>query len=412
MCECASTVQARNGGTEIVAQRTTALSNAKSALVRVVATLALTVASVASSVAPGLGTPASADIGSAVYTTPGKHMVNGRQWRTSCEVYSTAVYRCRAEIWATQVKPRGSASGYEVVQGWAFNNLTYLPASPEVWRNNPLAATGSFISEGRQWRTECGTAQTGSNACRSSILVDVIESSLDRTGNRQFTPVKKWVLNNIVTFGSTPVAPLIARPQTCAVTVEGMELTLSAGQESITAVRTSGTHATVTMIERIAGTACDTRQVFRDATGRIGYGGTAPAAKRRQDTGTTPAGTFTVREAFGIKANPWTELAWRDVGPNSYWVLDSKSPHYNQWREGTLGGFLKGKSEHLKTFSGQYDYAAVIDYNRSPAVKGKGGAIFMHVHGKAATAGCVSITSANMKLFLNNVGSGDTIVIR
>jgi len=37
-----------------------------------------------------------------VYTTPGTHSVNGREWRTTCEPYSQT-RRCRTEIKATQV---------------------------------------------------------------------------------------------------------------------------------------------------------------------------------------------------------------------------------------------------------------------------------------------------------------------
>nr|WP_231980520.1 polysaccharide deacetylase family protein [Tessaracoccus coleopterorum] len=48
-----------------------------------------------------------------VYTTPGEHTVNGRQWRTWCEPYSQTA-RCRTEIRSGGV--------------WVFNNLTYLPA--------------------------------------------------------------------------------------------------------------------------------------------------------------------------------------------------------------------------------------------------------------------------------------------
>ena len=287
---------------------------------------------------------AMADTSNSVYTTPGKQTVNGRQWRTTCEKYSSSVYRCQAEIWATQVRKKPTGTGYEMVNGWAFNNLTYLPSARNSWSGNPLATPGEFESQGRRWKTECNNAWTGADGCRSYIWADVVEADLDGNGSRRFTPVKKWLFNNIVTFGTTTKPPLIAKPQKCSLTVEGIRVTMAASQDSVTAVKTSGTRATVTMVERIAGSACDTREVFRDTSGRIGYGGVTPAATRRQDTGTTPSGTFTVKDAFGIKANPGTELSWKTAGANSYWVLDGQSPYYNQWREGTLGGFNKRNS--------------------------------------------------------------------
>ena len=116
-------------------------------------------------------------------------------------------------------------------------------------------------------------------------------------------------------------------------------------------------------------------------------------------------------DAFGIKANPGTALAWRDVDADSSWVLNNSSAHYNQWRQGAQGGFDKKVSEHLISYPGEYAYAVVIDDNRFPVVKKKGGAIFLHVHGRGATAGCVSISRDNMIAFLNNADSGDTIII-
>ena len=62
-------------------------------------------------------------------------------------------------------------------------------------------------------------------------------------------------------------------------------------------------------------------------------------------------------------------------------------------------------------FGSQYSHAAVIDFNRNPVRAWQGGAIFLHVHGKAATGSCVSISQANMVHFLHNVTPGDTITI-
>lgn len=92
-------------------------------------------------------------------------------------------------------------------------------------------------------------------------------------------------------------------------------------------------------------------------------------------------------------------------------MLDPDSAYYNQWRQAAQGGFDKSDSERLMSFPGQYDYAAVINYNRWPAVKGKGGAIFLHVNGPGATAGCVSISQHNMLLFLATAATGDQIHI-
>ncbi len=146
-----------------------------------------------------------------VYTTPGEHEINGRRWRTTCDMYSTTVERCTANIWATQVRFVGGA--YQEVTGWFFNNLTYKPSPREQWNGNPLAANGAVggksswtSDEGRQWKTECDTAETGRNGCRSYIMSkDIVVKTLTP---RTYERVDRWVFNNVVQFTvPKPVEP-------------------------------------------------------------------------------------------------------------------------------------------------------------------------------------------------------------
>jgi L,D-peptidoglycan transpeptidase YkuD (ErfK/YbiS/YcfS/YnhG family) len=46
---------------------------------------------------------------------------------------------------------------------------------------------------------------------------------------------------------------------------------------------------------------------------RLGYNGWVPAGKRRQSTGTTPAGNFAMRYAFGNRADPGAEVRYERV---------------------------------------------------------------------------------------------------
>ncbi|WP_158600673.1 glycosyl hydrolase [Tessaracoccus antarcticus] len=136
--------------------------------------------------------------GGDVYTTPGYHSVNGRKWFTTCESYSMT-WRCTTEIWATQVTNAGGK--FVKATGWFFNNLTYLPSARAAWAKNPLGHTGEWTSsEGRQWRTECDTAATGRNGCRSYIWATVVESTRASSGTWRYAMVNKWVFNNIVLF--------------------------------------------------------------------------------------------------------------------------------------------------------------------------------------------------------------------
>jgi L,D-peptidoglycan transpeptidase YkuD (ErfK/YbiS/YcfS/YnhG family) len=136
-----------------------------------------------------------------------------------------------------------------------------------------------------------------------------------------------------------------------------------------------------------------------------------------QDTGTTPIGTFRITETFGLAANPGARLPYRRVDGNDYWVGDRKDPRtYNLFQPAAAPRrtWRIGQAERLAGYPRQYQYVAVIDFNRpapatvrwdadrheylsaNPVGVGRGSAIFLHVNGKGSTAGCVSITQANM----------------
>ncbi|TRY18383.1 family 43 glycosylhydrolase [Tessaracoccus rhinocerotis] len=136
-----------------------------------------------------------------VYSTPGFHRVNGRTWHTTCEPYSQT-QRCRTDIWATAVRMvDGEFVGNT---GWQFNNLTYLPLLPRAsWAQNPLGYSGEWTSsEGRRWRTECDTANTGRGGCRSYIWTDLVVSRQGTDGAWTHRAGRDWVFNNQVRFSS------------------------------------------------------------------------------------------------------------------------------------------------------------------------------------------------------------------
>ena len=135
----------------------------------------------------------------APYTLAGAHFINGRSWSTSCEAYSQTE-RCRTEIWATTVSLEDGR--FVMKKGWAFNNLTYLPfMAREQWRANPLGHTTAWTAvDGRQWRTECDTAASGGNGCRSYTMTTVYAATPAPGGGYVFSQKNEWVFNNIVMF--------------------------------------------------------------------------------------------------------------------------------------------------------------------------------------------------------------------
>ena len=138
---------------------------------------------------------------------------------------------------------------------------------------------------------------------------------------------------------------------------------------------------------------------------RLGYAGLVPASHRKQDTGTTPAGQFGITETFGHVTNPGTAMPYVRVSDDDWWVEDRHSAFYNQMHSAAAGGFRLSatglnSSEHLATVGSQYDYVAVINFNRPNPVIGRGAGIFLHANGRGLTLGCISVEHARMQNIL------------
>lgn len=128
-----------------------------------------------------------------------------------------------------------------------------LPTSARaLWSRNPLGTPGSWVdANGRTWETVCDMPWTGRNACRTTVLTQVIE----RFGGR-YRIVSKQVFNNSVLFSPLPrgvpsVTGLqcrVTKPKSTAVFVKvldpdgvGYDLTLKAGGLTTTFAREVGT---------------------------------------------------------------------------------------------------------------------------------------------------------------------------
>ena len=249
---------------------------------------------------------------------------------------------------------------------------------------------------------------------------------------------KRWLIMVSVALGAALGSSWIAAPgaqaadisagspnygkgwKTCTRTLNGAETTIGATQRTVLVVnQRSKTYATSRFYVRINGTSCSFQRMFSATKTRLGYGGTVAGTERRQSTGTTPRGTYTITSAFGLKADPGSWVPYHRVKSGDYWVEDNDSSYYNTLRNKASGGFRywldssdPNSSERLADYPGQYDYALVINYNRPPgAVRYRGAGIFLHVKGDGATAGCVAISRTNMRIVLAYLRSGDKIKI-
>ncbi|MGV9940892.1 L,D-transpeptidase family protein [Streptomyces sp. NPDC003401] len=137
------------------------------------------------------------------------------------------------------------------------------------------------------------------------------------------------------------------------------------------------------------------------APARFGANGLVEGAVRRQGTDTTPTGLYDLPFAFGVQAPPrGTAYAHRRVREDSWWCQDTASRSYNRWTGPRAADCRAAESEHLIDFRTQYAHALVIGFNYHRPVRGRGAGIFLHVDGRGATAGCVSVPRDAMRRIL------------
>lgn len=194
------------------------------------------------------------------------------------------------------------------------------------------------------------------------------------------------------------LASLAARPAEPAPLPERLADT-GGGSQLITAEApdTDSTTGTVTWWDRRSGTWVRAGS----APARFGANGLTEGAARTQGTNTTPTGLYDLPYAFGAAAAPaGTRYPYRLVNERSWWCQDNASRAYNRWVEPLPADCRADEAEHLVAYGTQYARALVIGFNYHRPVRGRGAGIFLHVNGKGATAGCVSVPAADMDRIL------------
>ncbi|MGW6392826.1 L,D-transpeptidase family protein [Streptomyces sp. NPDC055103] len=177
-------------------------------------------------------------------------------------------------------------------------------------------------------------------------------------------------------------------------------VTVGSATQVIT-VKASGSSATVTAWQKCSS---GWKAQFSTSAGRVGSNGVVDGATRQQSTYTTPSGTYTITEGFGVESGG-TAMPYTKVDDRHWWVQDPESKFYNQMHTAEGADFPLTEagergSEHLINYPTQYAKALVINFNRWPAVPGRGAGIFLHVNGSGATACCVSVPRATMDRFM------------
>lgn len=149
-----------------------------------------------------------------------------------------------------------------------------------------------------------------------------------------------------------------------------------------------------------------------DITSQCAVGLNGIRADRHEGDRTTPSGLFPLRRVLfrpDRVDSVHTALPAAPIQPNSGWCTDSADPRYNT--EITLPD--GGSHEELWRDDDLYDIVVVIGYNDSPAIPGKGSAIFLHVSrpGMRGTDGCVAIPLPVLARVIGRCGAGTLIRI-
>ena len=151
------------------------------------------------------------------------------------------------------------------------------------------------------------------------------------------------------------------------------------------------------------------KRVLGPIEARVGRSGIK--SNRREGDGSTPVGSFGLIGAFGWGKRVLATFPYRAVRRGDCWVSNSSQASYNRRINAAECDY---PNEDLWRIArgGAYDMAVISDFNYEIPIRGKGSAIFLHVHSytkqgrSKPTSGCVSVVRSAMSKILEWLDSG------
>ena len=142
----------------------------------------------------------------------------------------------------------------------------------------------------------------------------------------------------------------------------------------------------------------------------LGKGGVK--TRKREGDGATPSGTLRALQLYRRPDRPMvrTVIPVRTTSRVMGWCDDCASPLYNQ------PVTLPFNASHEKLWREDHLYDLVIDtdYNRRPALKGRGSAIFIHLArpNYHPTEGCIAFKRRDLQRLLGMINANTRIHVR
>lgn len=143
-------------------------------------------------------------------------------------------------------------------------------------------------------------------------------------------------------------------------------------------------------------------RVWRAAVGRSGI-----QTHKVEGDGVSPAGRWPIRRVLyraDKLAAPVSVFETAVIAPEDGWCDAPEHPAYNR----PVHLPFAASHENLWRDDDLYDIVVILGHNDDPVVPGAGSAIFLHVAsaGYGSTAGCASLTRADLLEFLSLAASG------
>ncbi len=251
------------------------------------------------------------------------------------------------------------------------------------------------------------------NSSTAQFDVQVVrEAGAQEEVSTNLVTLETGAKNRVVSYKKVTVAiptvttPSVTTPNTSTTVSESFvsKYSFAANTTQIIDVKTNGSHGVLTVHNKINGLWQQTMSM----NCRIGKLGVIDDALMTEGNYKTPAGVYTLGQAFGVASDPGSTRPYLKVTENHYWVDDPDSPLYNQLVDISETGLQWNSAEHLISYKTAYKYAIEINFNKE-CIPGKSSAIFLHCSTNSATAGCVSVSEANMIKILKTL-TQDTII--